>query len=198
MATQFSMLQIMNAALIAQGQDEIVSENDGSNEWRLLSRNWPLIVEAELEDGAYNFTREQRELLTRSAGKYGYEDAYVVPLTALHVRRLWTQDEAGVRSFPDWTQDGEKVYVDAASGVYVEMIVVSTEDLWSANFSRGVQCKLEAVICRAIKEEATEAREMEAMGEEYFAKARTKSSKSRSATQPYKGGQLAAARFRRG
>lgn len=63
---------------------------------------------------------------------------------------------------------------------------------------RGVQCKLEAVICRAIKEEATEAREMEAMGEEYFAKARTKSSKSRSATQPYKGGQLAAARFRRG
>ena len=100
MATQFSMLQIMNAALIAQGRDEIVSENDGSNEWRLLSRNWPLIVEAELEDGAYNFTREQRELLTRSAGKYGYEDAYVVPLTALHVRRLWTQDEAGVRSFP--------------------------------------------------------------------------------------------------
>ena len=68
MATSFSMLQIMNAALVAEGFDEALAENDGTVEWRLLSRNWPLIVEAELEDGNYHFTRKQAELLTRADG----------------------------------------------------------------------------------------------------------------------------------
>ena len=62
MASSFSMLQIINAALVAQGQYPI-DTNDGSDEWELLSRNWPLIVEAELEDGAYQFSKQQFSLL---------------------------------------------------------------------------------------------------------------------------------------
>ena len=81
MASQFSMLQIINAALSEQGQ-YTVTENDGSDEWMVLSRNWPLIVEAELEDGAYNFTRRQVELLNRNDGKFGFDDAYAVPIDA--------------------------------------------------------------------------------------------------------------------
>jgi len=191
------MLQVINAALVSQGQ-YTVSDNDGSDEWKLLSMNWPGIVEAELEDGLYNFTRRQEQLLTRVEGKFGFDDGYAVPLDALHVRRLWTEDDTGIRTFPDWTQDGTNVYLDGTDGCFVEIIEVSTQDLWSANFIRGIQMKMEALILRAIKEEPGEASEMDSRAEVYFDRARTKSTKSRSARAPYREGRLAAARFGRG
>lgn len=197
MASQFSMLQIINAALIAQGQ-YVVDTNDGSDEWDLLSRNWPLIVEAELEDGAYQFTRQQFQLNTRIAGQFGFDDGYALPLTVLHVRSLWTEGTDGIRTFIDWTQDGAAVYVDNDTGVFIDAVIVATDDLWSANFARGVQLKLEALILRALKEEETSAARMEMQAEVHFERARAISSKSRSATSPFMRGQIATARFRRG
>ena len=185
------MLQLFNAALLAQGQEEIVVESDGSIEWRLLARNWPGIVEAELEDGAYHFTREQEFLQTRSDGRFGFRDAFMVPPIALHVRRVWVDD----RPETDWTQDGTHVHVDCPEGVWAEYLIVSNPDLWSANFSKGVQCKLEAVILRAIKEEFNEALGMEQQAEIYFQRARTNTSKARSAVEPYRGGRFGRARF---
>lgn len=196
MATQFSMLDTMNAALISEGYEEIVSENDGSDEWRLLSRNWPTIVEAELEDGNYSFTRQQTFLNTRIDGSFGYDDAYLVPGDALHVRRVWTEDSEGVRSFPDWAQDGQRVHVDEDEGIYVEYLVAADPDLWTANFARGVQMKLQAVIL-SFKEEKGAARAMEEQAEVYFQRARTNSSKSRSPTEPFKPSRFALARFNR-
>lgn len=197
MSTAFSMLQIMNAALTSQGQDEIVSEGDGSVEWRLLSRNWPLIVEAELEDGNYGFTRRQDHLLTRTDGKYGYDDAYLIPGDVLHVRRVWSQAEDGTRYEPDWTADASYVFVNETAGVYAESIIVEDADLWSPNFCRGVQMKLEAVILRAFKEEAAEAREMEQQAEVYFQRARSNSSRQRKPQPAFRRGPIAEARFAR-
>lgn len=196
MSTQFSMLEIMNAALISQGCDELLSHNDGTNEGRLLSLNWASIVEAELEIGHYSFTKKQEFLQTRQDGQFGYRDAYVVPLDALHVRRLWTEDDEGVRSFPDWVQDGTRVHVDATDGVTVEILESADPSIWSANFARGVQLKLEAVLLR-FKEEYANAREMEQQAEALFQNARTKSSKDRSAKAPYKQSRYARARFGR-
>jgi hypothetical protein len=197
MAPQYSMLQIMNAALISEGLDEIVSENDGSDEWRLLARNWPMIVDAELEDGAYRFTKTAQFLQSRQNGSYGYPDAYLVPLDALHVRSLWVEDDDGIRTFPDWVQDGTRVHVDASAGVWVEYVISAAEHLWSANFARGVQMKLQAVILN-FREERTAAAAMESQAEMAFQRARTSSSKSRSPTEPYKPSRFAIARFRRG
>lgn len=195
MSTTFSMLQIMNAALISQGQDEILSENDGSVEWRLLSRNWPTIVEAELEDGNYHFTRRQDFLQNRAAGKYGFDDAYLIPLDVLHVRRLWTEGQDGARIEPDWSSDGSYVYVDEPAGVFVESVIADEPDLWGPNFCRGVQMKLEAVILRALKEEAGEAQQMEQQAEVYFQRARTRSSQQRKPQPAFRRGPIASARF---
>jgi len=198
MATQFSMIELMNAALITQGFDDIVSEGDGSDEWRILSRNWPTIVEAELEDGAYNFAKVQEELVSRQDGAFGYDDAYLVPETALHVRRLWIETHLGDRDMSlDWVQDNQRVYVNASEGVFIEYVTVPDASFWGANFSRGVQMKLEAVLLRA-KEELQEAQAMEAQAETYFQRARTVSSKARSPKEPYKASRFARARFRRG
>lgn len=195
MATQFSMLGIMNAALISQGFDEIVQDNDGSVEWRLLSRNWPLIVEAELEDGLYYFTKKQAALETRQDGAFGFEDAYLVPMASLHVRSVWVQEQSGSRNLDlDWGQDGERVYVNAPSGVFIEYVDAEDPSFWGANFSRGVQMKLEAVLLR-VREEYGAAGDMENQAEAYFQRARTNSTKSRSATEPYKMSRFALARF---
>ena len=180
MAHDFSMLGIFNAALVAQGLQEIVSENDGSDEFRVLSRNWPAIVEAELEDGAYFFARREMELHNRTDGQFGFRDAFLIPPDAIHVRRVW--DPANPRHQIDYVQDGTHVHVNHSSPITVQYLEVADESLWSANFVRGVQMKLEAVILRALKEEAGEAAAMEAQAETYFQRARTNSSKARSAT----------------
>jgi hypothetical protein len=197
MATSFSMIDLMNAALITQGFSDAVAENDGSDEWRLLSRNWPSIVEGELEDGLYVFTKQQTELLTRSDGRFGYDDAYLVPGDAIHVRRLWTEENGERDTTVDWVQDGTKVYVNAPEGVFIEYVTVADPSLWSANFARGVQMMLEACLLRC-REAYREAAAMESGAMGYFDRARKNSSRSRSATAPYKPGRIAVARFRRG
>lgn len=192
------MLTIMNAALIAQGQYEIVTDGDGSDEWRLLSQNWPQIVEAELEDGKYHYARRQAFLASRVDGKFGYPDGYLVPGDALHVRRVWVLDERGERELIDWGQDGSAIYVTEADGIYAEIMVSADPSLWSANFRQGVQKRLEALIARSIREEYTEAEALDRMAEVHFQRARTNSSQSRSARPMYQRGPIASARFGRG
>lgn len=194
MAHNYSMLEIMNAALLAQGQEEVVVENDGSLEFQTLARNWPGIVEAELEDGNYYFTKKQANLVTRTEGLFGYDDGFMVPHDALHVRRLWILDAGGGRLELPWVQDGAYVYVDNPDGCWIEYIEVANEDLWSANFSRGVQKKMEALISRSVKEEFGDAQALEEEAETYFQRARTNSSKGRYAQPPYKKGPIARAR----
>lgn len=188
------MLGIFNAALVAQGFQEIVSENDGSAEFRVLSRNWPTIVEAELEDGAYYFARREVELNNRVAGQFGFSDAFLVPVAAIHIRRVW--DPASPHCDLDYVQDGTHVHVNHPEPITIQYLEVADTHLWSANFTRGVQMKLEAVLLRALKEEAQEAIAMEEQAEVYFQRARTNSSKARSPTRPYRRGRIAEARFR--
>jgi len=191
------MLEIMNAALISQGCDELLAHNDGTNEGRLLSLNWATIVEAELEMSNLHFSKKQVELVGRRDGLFGYQDAYVVPASALHVRKVWTEDETGVRSFPDWVQDGSCVHLDSPDAVTIEYIESADPSIWSANFTLGIQMKLEAVLLR-FNSEYNEAQMMDANADIKFQNARTMSSKARSAKEPFKRGRLARARFVRG
>lgn len=192
------MIGIMNAALLAQGQLEIVSENDGSMEYRTMARNWPGVVEAELEDGAYNFTKIEAELVTRGVGKFDFSDSYVVPSGALHVRNAWIVLASGEKCEVDWVQDSTHIYLNNASGCSIEYAASSEPNLWSANFVRGVQKRMEAIVSRAIKEEFGEAAQLDQEAEMYFQRARTISSKSRSAKPFYRKGPIAMARNRRG
>jgi hypothetical protein len=197
MATQWSMLDIMNAALLSQGQDEIVSENDGTPEFRVLMRNWPLIVEAELEAGQYQFTKQEAALTNQVTGKFGFTYGYEVPLGTLHVRHLWLPVE-GARNFTDWVQDGEYVYVESATGCTVEYLISPEPHLWGANFARGVQLKLEAVLAKAVSGEFSEAMNLDMQGEAAFQTARTMASKSRSTRRTMRTSSYATARFNRG
>ena len=196
---QFQLLQIMNAALVSCGLDEIASEDDGTPEFRLLSRNWPLIVESELEGGAYEFTRVELALNSRIAGKFGFEDGYVLPPAALAVRNVWTTETTGARLFlDDWGQDGTSVYVDEDEGVVVEYLESPDPSLWSATFARGVQMKLQAEILRALQGDPAAAGRMEQDAEHQFQKAQALATKQRAARPPIRYSAFAQARFGRG
>lgn len=199
MTTEFSMLGIMNAAMMAQGQESILSENDGSLEWEMLFRNWPIIVESELETGRYNFTRTQLETTTHSAGRFGKEDAYLIPSEVLCVRRVWIADSVGSLYSIDWVSDGDYVYIDHPGGDYVDGITmdvttVADQHVWNANFVRGMTLSLEALIAKGVKEEFREAKDLEMQARYFFEEARKVSSQERAPRPPYKQGRLSRAR----
>lgn len=193
MSASFSMLSIMNAALISQGFDEAVAENDGTPEFRALSRNWPTLVESELEVGNYHFTREQVHLTQIVTAKFGSAYAYLVPNGTAHVRHVWKLDDDGERQEIAWTQDGTSIHCDEGEGIYAEVVTIADPSVWSATFARGVQLRLEAVLLR-LKEEAGEAerRDQEAFGQ--FEMARQHSSRARTAGPVYRRGPIAMAR----
>jgi hypothetical protein len=182
MGTTFSRLQIINAALLSQGQTELAAEDDGSLEWRTLAANWVQVVESELQDGEYAHSIVEIELPSRlAAGKFGYADQYRVPSTVLHVRGAFTEDASGNQiQIADWYQGWETINVNSASGIWIDAVEDLQEDQFSPLFVMGIQLKMEAIILRAIKEEVSQAREMEQMAEEKLQRARTSSSKSKS------------------
>ncbi len=196
MAHQYSLLDIMNAALVSVGLDEIVSDSDGTPEFRTMSRNIPGIAEAELEAGLYEFSRGQAHLLSRIPGKFGKADGYLIPGDALFVRHLWLND-SGPRCLADWSSDGEAVYVDAADGCFIEYLSVPDASVWSANFSKGVQFKLEAVLHRMMSD-ARAADDAEMRAVDAFQTGRTVAAKSRAARPFIREGSLGRARFGRG
>tara|TARA_R110000868_G_scaffold237132_9_gene491607 strand:- start:20050 stop:20637 length:588 start_codon:yes stop_codon:yes gene_type:complete len=195
MATQFSKLGIMNAALTEQGLEKLASINDGSPEFEAMNGSWPLVVEAELEDGHYNFSRQQEFLQTRSDGAFGYADAYLLPQNTLHVRHVWSEASPGVRTFIEFSTDAERVYVDSEAGCFAELLISQDPALWGANFARGIQMKMEAVLLRLQEDPSSE---MEQAAEVYFQKARTISSKARTPKKLNRSSRIADARFGRG
>lgn len=189
------MTLIMNAALTSQGLDEI-DETQYLPEHRVLMRNWPLIVEAEQEHGALIFNDRQKDMSSRIPGLYGFTDGYAIPGDVLFIREVWTTINGKRNRDITWVQDDLHIYLNAKDGCTIKYAQATDATHWSANFSRGIQMKLEAVLLRAIKEETSEAAAMEQMAEMQLQQARTLSSKSRSASEPFKQpGRLALARF---
>jgi hypothetical protein len=195
MRTQMSMLTIINAALSAQGLDDVTSLQDGSPEFRILSRQWPFIVEAALETGRFPFARNEYFSASRVQGKFGFKDGYAFPEVALHVRSVWTVVRE-VKMDPIWVQDGSHVYVDEPEGVWMEYATVPDPSFWGANFSLGVQLRLQSVIARATQ--SGDVSNLESQAEMAFERAMTAASKARSDQTPARMSSFAAARFGRG
>lgn len=177
MATTFNRLQLINAALLAQGQTELDEENDGSLEWRTLAAQWPLLVEGELEDGGYSHLFTEVELVSRIGdGRFGYSDRFFVPDDAIHVRRIFVEHSDDSRTYQDdWYQDGGGVNVNQSEGVWAEVVEAVEAEDFSANFARGIQKKLEMHIARALKEEHALGDRLEAEAQAFLQRARTAS-----------------------
>lgn len=201
MAEQWTRLGLMNTALVNRGWDEIVSEEDGTPEYRNMARNWPLIVEAELEEGAYDVTRVEASPAALTSDSFGFEHKFAIPGDALHIRKVWLISGGQRYHCDNWLQNSTHVFLTLPSDSYtctIEYIVSADPSVWGANFATGVQLMLEAGLARGLEKDPVASRELMAQAAEYFQRARTKSSKSRSAGPAVRQGGLANARFGRG
>lgn len=201
--TTFTRLNIINAALLNQGQTELAAENDGSLEWRTLAAQWAMIVEGEMEDAAMAHQIVEEEIATRDgSGSFGYTSAYATPVDALHVRRVfeWDGVEGSVRTYhDDWYQDAFSIHVNADTGIWAEFVEVVEPTDFGPNFARGIQKKLEAVIARAIKEEHPLADRLEQEAEYFLQRARTSASAGKGVKPLFRpSSKFTEARFQRG
>ena len=186
-----SKITLYNAALLRTGNNAVV-EGDGSFIWQALEANYSEIVRAAFEDQEFTFGKARETLTSRAEGRFGYDDAYTMPSEVIHVIDVFLDEVSAARLGESWEIDSStnEVMIDAGTRtVEVEFIRVGLEHTWSAQFAKGIQRRLEAVIKDAI-DETSEAEALDMDADYKFLKAGVKSSKNRSKERVRRGGRL--------
>lgn len=189
--------KIIDAALLRCGRG-IASQE--VNLAQVIDANYDEIVRAAFEDGDgnYPFGRRRETLTSRSEGRLGYDDAYKVPDGALQIVEVYFNKCAAADILEPWDFDGETGSVVLNAGgrtIEIEMVFAGLEHHWSANFAKGIQRRLEAVI-KDFLEELEESMVKDQEADALFMKAGIKASKNRSQRRMFKpgGGRLVRAR----
>lgn len=188
-----SRLTIMNMALSASGQPgKEVTEASTGPEYALMDRWYAEIVASVFEDGDFHFGKRRYTLTTRSAGDFGFDDAWLLPSDVLHIIEVYVSGYAT----EDWERNGDYLYIDAESGVAIEYIVAGQEDKWTAKAAIAVATALEALLRRSVNEEYEEARDTEQRANFLAQIAGTHSSKQRGRRRGFQKGFLLRSRTR--
>lgn len=188
---------IFNAALVRTGNSK---DQTSSPLWEAMDTNYDEIVRVALEDGdgVYPFGRSRETLTSRSDGTLGYDDAFKMPNSVIHVIEVYLNKCAASDMLVDWEIDGENHTLEISAKnktVEIEFIKRGLEYTWSGIFAKGIQRRLEAVI-KDVEEEVEESAAKDQDADFHFLKGSIKGSKNRSQKPVYKrhGGRLVRAR----
>ena len=188
-----SKTTLFNAALLRTGNSSTV-EGDGSFVWQALEANYDEIVRDAFEGGDFPFGKARVTLTSRSAGRYGYDDAYTMPNSVIHVVEVYLDEYKASDLLEAWEIDGEtnELMVNANGRVVeIKHMKVGLEHTWSAAFAKGILMKLRAVV-KDVIEETDEAMNLDSEGDFQLLKGGVKASKNRSERRVWKkhGGRL--------
>lgn len=192
--SQRSKITIFNAALTRTG-NSTTTEGAGSAVWQALESNYDEIVRAAFEGQEFPFGKSRVALTSRSDGRFGYDDAFVMPIEIIHVTDVFLNKRRTADLEEAWEIDAStrELMINAASrSVEVEGIKVGMEYTWSGKFTLAVQRKLEAVI-KDVLEEVEESAAKDSEGDYQLLQAGVKASKSRSRRRFRDGGRLTSA-----
>jgi hypothetical protein len=184
-------LTLFDAALLRTG-NRASSAGSGTLIWQALEANYPEIVRQAFEDQKYNFGKARTELTSRSAGRFGYDDAFTYPAEVIHITDVFINDYRASVLQASWEIDAatRELFIDANNRtIEIEYIKEGLEYTWSAHFAQGVQRRLEAVI-KEVEEEDGEAEAREAKADLMFLKGGVNDSKGRSRERFRRGGRL--------
>jgi hypothetical protein len=186
-----SKITLFNSALTRTGNSTVV-EGDGSFIWQALEANYEEIVRAAFEGQEFPFGKARVTLTSRATGRFGYDDAYTMPVNVIHVTQVWLDNKLASNLEESWEVDGEtnELMVNSKGRtVEVEYIKVGMESSWSAKFALAIQRRLEAVI-RDVEEETEESAAKDTEADYQLLSAGIKASKNRSRERVRKGGRL--------
>ena len=177
----------MNQALSASGQPgKEITEASTGPEFALMDRWYDEIVRDAFESGDFHFGKTRLDLTTRSAGDFGFDDAWLLPNDILHIIKVFVNKY----DTEDWERNGKYLYINASSLVAVEYVKSGQEDRWTAAFAKGIVGELEALLRRSINEEYEEGRDTAQMAKFQLQIAGTQSSKQRGQRRPFRKGFL--------
>lgn len=182
---------LFDAALLTTGNSTSVL-GSGSAIWQALEANYDEIVRAAFEVQEYPFGKARTTLTGRSAGRFGYDDAFQMPSDVIHVTDVFLDTYTVDHGIRKWEIDAStnELLINADERVVeIEYLKTGLEHTWSANFARGIQKHLEAVI-KMVEEEDNEAVARENSGDAIFLKAGIKASGNRSKRRVFRGGRL--------
>ena len=195
-----SKTTIFNAALLRTG-NHAETAGSGSFIYQALEANYDEIVREAFESAEFPFGKARTTLTTRAVGRFGYDDAYLMPSDVIHVIEVYLDEYAASDTLTKWEIDAgtNELLVSAGSKVTeIKYLKVGMEYTWSASFARGIQRKLEAVI-KDVIEEVEEAAALDNEGDFQILKGSVKAGKNRSGRRVFKkyGGRLIRAHRRR-
>ncbi len=187
---------LFNAALLRTGY----RQEDRTNLWEAMEANYDEIVRAAFEDASVSlpFGRARQVLTSRSDGDFGFDDAFTMPNTVIHVSEVFLNEIKASDLQEPWEIDASvpALMINASNRtVEIEFIRTGLEHTWSANFALGVQRSLESVI-KNVVEEVEEGALSSQEADMYFMKAGVNGSKNRSNGRLFKrgGGRIARSR----
>ena len=182
-----SKLTVMNQALSASGQPgKEITEASNDPEFALMERHYNEIVAEAFEAGVFHFGKVRYAATTRSAGDFGFDDAWLLPEDVLHITQVFVNE----RDIEDWERNGQYLYIDATEKVVVEYIGTNKESTWSPSFTKGIVGRLEALLRRSINEEFEEAANTDQAASFQLQMAGTQSSKQRGPRRAFRKGFL--------
>lgn len=195
-----SKITIFNAALLRTGNHAATAGN-GSFITQALEANYDEIVREAFESAEFPFGKAREALTSRAVGRFGFDDAYLMPSDVIHVVEVYLGGYAASDGQVKWEIDAETNELLVSAGtqtVEIKFLRVGLEHTWSASFARGIQRKLEAVV-KDVIEESEEASALDNEGDFQIMKGAVKAGKNRSERRIWKksGGRLVRAHRRR-
>lgn len=187
-----SKLEIINNALTAAGFTKAAGPNAGFR-WTTLDGHYKTRVKAELESGNYNFGTTRATLSTTATKNFGFDYAWVLPNDATFIREVY---EADLPTERDWTTHRGILYINANSGVSVDLLEDQDEQFWSATFALGIQQIMEGIAFRTLRKDFAEAGRREQTGQRTLYQAQAKSGQQRGERPGFQRGRLIDRRLR--
>lgn len=151
-------LNMINTALSLTGNNEVNTEEDGTEEWRVGSAAYESAIKTLLGSHDWNFGTKI-VALNRVGGSddEDYEDAYAKPANTLGL--AWVK----VDNYPaDWKILGNKVLVNASSGVKAKIVLQPEPDEMPSLFIEALTCLVKAGCYEGLNEDPGEARNQRA------------------------------------
>ena len=138
---------ILSAALLKIGANEIVSFNDGTRESQVAATIYPIVKSAELGNYNWNFTATVANLSRYTDTPTDTKWSYSFAIPADHIRTITAYDE-NMTSIP---------YLDEGNRIYANSLVVllryhadCNENSFSAQFTDALVSKLAYELCNPL------------------------------------------------
>jgi hypothetical protein len=148
METNFSDVGICNSALLKVGAQQISSFTDGTRASDICAALYPTIRDEVMRASPWRFALQQIVLATPSLTPppFGYNSAYDVPSNVL---RVWQVNSE------QWTEVGNQILCDIASGINVLAIVQNTDPTtYDAQFAEALAWRMASEIALALVQSA--------------------------------------------